>query len=163
MRSKTEEDDLLSKVVPHDLVKYGLIPELVGRVPVITTLNHLDEPALVTILSKPKNAILKQYTRLFELDGIKLEFEEDALRAVAKQAIERKTGARGLRAIMEDVLGEQMFSAPSDATIDKIVVTEQCVTEKAAPKIEHDPNKTPVSLKLPGKKVAARVRQSGAV
>ncbi|MBR5559249.1 MAG: ATP-dependent Clp protease ATP-binding subunit ClpX [Oscillospiraceae bacterium] len=160
VRSKTEEDDLLSKVVPHDLVKYGLIPELVGRVPVITTLTHLDENALVTILSQPRNAILKQYARLFELDGIKLEFEEEALRAVAKQAIERKTGARGLRAIMEDVLAEQMFEAPSDHTIDKIVVTADCVTEKAKPVITRDPAKQPVRLQLPGKKASARVRRS---
>jgi len=160
VRSKAEEDDLLAKVVPHDLVKYGLIPELVGRVPVITTLNHLDEEALVTILSQPKNAILKQYARLFELDGIQLEFEEEALRAVAKQAIERKTGARGLRAIMEDVLGEQMFKAPSDHTIEKIVVTADCVTDKAEPQISRDPAKKPVSLTLPGKKTTAKVRHS---
>ncbi len=161
VRSKQEEDDLLSKVVPHDLVKYGLIPELVGRVPVITTLNHLDEEALVTILSQPKNAILKQYARLFELDGIQLEFEEEALRAVAQKAIERKTGARGLRSIMEDALGEQMFRAPSDHTIEKIVITADCITGDGQPVITRNPAKQPVSLKLPGKKVTPR-RQSNA-
>ena len=160
VRSKTEDDQLLSKVIPQDLVKFGLIPELVGRVPVITTLEHLDEEALVTILSQPKNAMLKQYARLFELDGIDLEFEEDALRAVAKQAIERKTGARGLRSIMEDVLGDLMFTAPSDHTIEKIIVKEDCVTEKAQPTITHDPDKKPVNLKLPGKKATARRHSS---
>ena len=160
VRSKTEDDQLLSKVIPQDLVKFGLIPELVGRVPVITTLEHLDEEALVTILSQPKNAMLKQYARLFELDGIDLEFEEEALRAVAKQAIERKTGARGLRSIMEDVLGDLMFTAPSDHTIEKIIVKEDCVTEKAQPTITHDPDKKPVNLKLPGKKATARRHSS---
>jgi len=161
VRSKNEDDSLLQQVIPHDLVRYGLIPELVGRVPVITTLDNLDEEALVTILSKPKNAILKQYEKLFQLDGITLEFRDDALREVAKLAISRKTGARGLRAIMEDVLGGLMFNSPSDSTIDRIVVTADCVTSKAAPQIVRDPDKKPVKLKLPTRR-AAKPRRSTA-
>ena len=132
VRTKKEDSQLLSKVVPQDLVKFGLIPELVGRIPVITTLEHLDEDALVTILSQPKNAILKQYAHLFSLDGIKLEFEEDALRAVAKQAIERKTGARGLRAIIEDVMNDIMYEVPSRDDVTKVIITADTVNKKAS-------------------------------
>ncbi len=156
LRDKKAEETLISQVTPHDLVKYGLIPELVGRMPVITALTNLDEEALVTILSKPKNAILRQYARLFELDGIKLEFEPEALAAVAKQAIERKTGARGLRSIMEGILGKVMFDAPSNHTIDKIVISADCVAGTAQPLITYDPEKKPVKLQLKPKKSRAR-------
>ena len=139
---------LLKKVVPHDLVRYGLIPELVGRIPVIATLDPLDEEALVKILREPKNSLVKQYQRLFELDGVELEFQPEALQAVAKRAIERKTGARGLRGIMEGVLGELMFTTPSDATIDRILIGEGCVTGEGEPELHRNPLKKPVHLTL---------------
>lgn len=130
-------------------MKYGLIPELVGRIPVLTTLTDLDEPALVRILTEPKNALLKQYQRLFQLDGIHLIFEEEALEAVAKLAIQRKTGARGLRSIMEATLGRWMYEAPADATIEQIVITAACVDGKGEPVISRDPSRTPVRRSCP--------------
>ncbi|MEG1874818.1 MAG: ATP-dependent Clp protease ATP-binding subunit ClpX [Angelakisella sp.] len=140
---------LLRQVVPHDLVRYGLIPELVGRIPVISTLDPLDEQALVSILTKPRNAILRQYQKLFTLDGCQLEFEDAALRAVAKKAIELKTGARGLRSIMEGVLSSVMFEVPSDCTIERVVITEDCITGKQKPLITKNPARKAVRLALP--------------
>ena len=114
-------------VTAHDIVKYGLIPELVGRLPVIVGLNELDEDALVKILSLPKNSIEKQYKKLFEIDNIELEFTEDALKAIAKKAIERSTGARGLRSIMEEIMTDIMFELPSDKSVKKVIINENCV------------------------------------
>ncbi len=122
-----ETADLLKKVNQQDLVKYGIIPELIGRLPVIVPLDALDEDALVRILDEPKNALIKQYKCLFSADDIELEFEQGALRAIAKKAIETKTGARGLRSIVEDLLRDVMFTAPSDPTISKITITEDCI------------------------------------
>lgn len=126
VQSKQELDstDWMKEVTAHDLVKYGIIPELIGRLPVITALSGLDTDALVKILTVPKNSIVQQYKKLFELDGVELLFEEDALRAIAQQAQDQHTGARGLRGIMEDILTDLMFEAPSDPTIDKIIITE---------------------------------------
>lgn len=129
---------LMKQVLPHDLVKYGLIPELVGRLPVITSLNDLDETALVRILTEPKNALLKQYKSLFQMDGVELEFTEDALQAVAKKAIERKTGARGLRGILESVLSDLMFTLPSDPMVVKAVINADCVDRGADPYLVRD-------------------------
>ena len=120
----------MKDVTPHDLVKYGLIPELVGRIPVITALNALDEEALVRILREPKNSLLNQYKKLFDLDKVDLEFTEDALVAVAKKTLERKTGARGLRSIMEDILMPLMYRVPSDYTIEKVVITKEVVERR---------------------------------
>ena len=114
-------------------MKFGLIPEFVGRLPVIATLQDLDEDALVTILTQPKNALVKQYQRLFELEDAQLTFTDDALKAIAKRAIERKTGARGLRSIMEDILLDTMFDLPGMDSIDEVVVNEEAVTSDAAP------------------------------
>lgn len=114
-------------VTAHDIVKYGLIPELVGRLPVIVGLNELDEDALVKILSLPKNSIEKQYKKLFEIDNVELEFTEDALKAIAKKAIERSTGARGLRSIMEEIMTDIMFELPSDKSVKKVIINESCV------------------------------------
>jgi len=139
---------LLKKVEPHDLVRFGLIPELVGRIPVISTLDPLDEEALLKILTEPKNSLVKQYKKLFQLDGVEIDFDEEALREVARKAIQRKTGARGLRGIMESTLGELMFQAPSDPTIDRIRVTRECVTGEGEPEYHHDPLKKPVRLTL---------------
>ena len=126
VQSKQELDstDWMKEVTAHDLVKYGIIPELIGRLPVITALSGLDTDALVKILTVPKNSIVQQYKKLFELDGVELLFEEEALRAIAQQAQDQHTGARGLRGIMEDILTDLMFEAPSDPTIDKIIITD---------------------------------------
>ncbi len=118
---------------PEDLLKFGLIPEFVGRLPVIATLEDLDEPALVTILTEPKNALVKQYQRLFELEDVKLKFTDDALKAIAKRAIARKTGARGLRSIMEDILLDTMFDLPSAEGVEEVVVNEEAVSSDAQP------------------------------
>ncbi len=148
VRSKEElrKSDWMQDVVAHDLVKFGLIPELVGRLPVIASLKPLDEEALVSILTEPKNSIIKQYKKLFEMDNIKLRFTDEALRAIAQKAIEQETGARGLRAILEDVLGELMFTAPSDETISKITITDGCVSGLEAANIEYDHEKIIKSL-----------------
>ena len=119
----------------HDIVKYGLIPELVGRLPVIVGLDDLDEDALIKILSTPKNSIEKQYKKLFEIDGVELEFTESALKAVAKKAIERSTGARGLRAIMEETMTDIMFELPSNKDICKVVIDDNCINKGEKPKI----------------------------
>ncbi len=131
---------------PEDLLKFGLIPEFVGRLPVIATLEDLDEDALVTILTQPKNALVKQYQRLFELEDAKLTFTEDALTAIAKRAIERKTGARGLRSIMEDILLDTMFDLPGLDSVEEVVVNEEAVTSDASPLMIHsDAEKEPAS------------------
>ena len=137
VQSKQELDstDWMKEVTAHDLVKYGIIPELIGRLPVITALSGLDTDALVKILTVPKNSIVLQYKKLFELDGVELLFEEEALRAIAQQAQDQHTGARGLRGIMEDILTDLMFEAPSDPTIDKIIITEDVIKNGAAPQI----------------------------
>ena len=134
---KSKETVLNTKIYEdvssHDIVKYGLIPELVGRLPVIVGLEELDENALVEILSKPKNSITKQYTKLFEIDGVKLEFTSDALVAVAKKSIERKTGARGLRSIMEETMTEIMFEIPSNKNIEKVTINADCINKISKP------------------------------
>lgn len=137
---KNDNAELLRQVVPQDLVKFGLIPELVGRMPVITTLEALDVDALVRILAEPKNAILKQYTQLFELDGVELIFTDDALRAVARETLKRETGARGLRSVMEGLLTQLMFDIPSDPTVEKVLLTAACVTDGAQPDIVYNPD-----------------------
>lgn len=130
-----ESREVLKEVIPQDVVKFGIIPELIGRLPVITVLSPLDENALISILTEPKNSLEKQYKKLFELDGIKLEITDEAKAEIAKKAIAQKTGARGLRSIIEGLLLKPMFNAPSDNTIDKIVVTPECVTDGAEPQI----------------------------
>jgi ATP-dependent Clp protease ATP-binding subunit ClpX len=125
--------EIFTDLEPEDLLKFGLIPEFVGRLPVIATLEDLDEDALVTILTEPKNALVKQYQRLFELEDAKLSFMEDALSAIAKRAIERKTGARGLRSILEDILLDTMFELPGMENVEEVVVNEEAVNSDAAP------------------------------
>ena len=131
----------LSLLEPQDLLKFGLIPELVGRLPVITTLDLLDQEALVNIICEPKNALLKQYKKLFELDGVKLEIKPEAIRAVAQKALERKTGARGLRSIMEETLLDIMYALPSEENVTKCVITEDCVLQKAKPELSYKQKK----------------------
>ncbi|MBR1816302.1 MAG: ATP-dependent Clp protease ATP-binding subunit ClpX [Lachnospiraceae bacterium] len=134
---KENPGEILKKVLPEDYVKYGLIPEFVGRVPVSVSLDMLDEDALVRILSEPKSAICKQYMKLFELDGVDLEFEEDALREIAKEAMSRKTGARGLRSIIEKVVMDLMYEVPSNEYIEKCVITKEVVADGADPIITY--------------------------
>ena len=129
--------DLLSNLEPEDLIKFGLIPEFVGRLPVIATLEDLDEDALVRILTEPKNALTKQYGALFEMDEVRLEFREEALRAIARKAIERKTGARGLRSIMESILMDTMFDIPTASDIEEVVINEDVVNDNAPPLVVH--------------------------
>lgn len=134
--SAEAKQNLLRKVEPHDLVKFGLIPELIGRLPVITVLDSLDEDALVRVLKEPKNSIIKQYTALFRMDNVELEFTEDALRAIARKTIARKSGARGLRSVVENLLIPVMFQVPSDPTIIKVTVDEATV-EGGEPRLEY--------------------------
>lgn len=139
IREKAEQNvgKLLKDVMPQDFVKFGMIPEFIGRVPVVVTLNALDEETLIQILKEPKNSLVKQYQKLFELDGVKLEFDDDALKAIAEKALERKTGARGLRAIMESTMMDVMFDAPSDNTIQECRITRDAVEKKAQPLLVH--------------------------
>jgi len=125
--------ELFKQLEPEDLLKFGLIPEFVGRLPVIATLEDLDEEALVTILTQPKNALVKQYQRLFELEDVQLSFTDDALQSIAKRAIQRKTGARGLRSILEDILLDTMFELPGQSDVSEVVVNDEAVTAGAAP------------------------------
>jgi ATP-dependent Clp protease ATP-binding subunit ClpX len=135
LRTKFELDtrDVFAEVMPEDLMKFGLIPEFIGRLPVITSVRPLDRGALIQILTEPKNALVKQYSRLFELDGVELEFSDDALEAIADQAVKRGTGARGLRAIMEEVLQSAMYEVPSREDVGKVVITAQTVLDHVYP------------------------------
>ena len=133
-----DENELLKQVEPQDLVKYGIIPEFVGRVPVIVTLDQLDEEALARILTEPKSAIVKQYQRLFELDDVQLEFTPDALTEIARLAMERKTGARGLRAILEKTMTDIMYEVPSDEAAEKCIITADVVRGNEEPEVVHN-------------------------
>ena len=136
IKSKDEElnlGEILFDVEPQDLIKYGLIPEFVGRLPVVATLEELDEGALVQILTEPKNALTKQYEKLFDMEGSEIEFRDDALRAVARKAMDRKTGARGLRTILEQVLLDTMYDLPSMENVRKVVIDENVIVGDAKP------------------------------
>ena len=143
-----DRTELLKKVTPHDLVKFGIIPEMVGRLPVITTLDSLDKKALVRILTEPKNSLVKQYQKIFNIDGVNLQFTDGALEAIAQRAIDRKTGARGLRSIMEETLTGLMFDIPSDETVEAVVIGEDCVNGTGKPKIERNPLKKHIPLDI---------------
>lgn len=146
---ENKHKQLMKEVTPHDLVKFGLIPELVGRVPVITALNDLDENALVNILTKPKNCLADQYKKLFDLDKVDLEFTPDALTAVAELALQRKTGARGLRSIVEGVLTPLMYDVPEDYSIEKVTITRDTVMNGSEPEIVRNPDRVPVKIQIP--------------
>jgi ATP-dependent Clp protease ATP-binding subunit ClpX len=135
LHSKNQNENLYSQVLPEDLHKFGLIPEFIGRLPVVTTVAPLDQSALIDILTTPKNALVKQYQRMFVLDGVQLEFEPEALEEIAALAAVRQTGARGLRAILEEVLGPVMFEVPSSDQVDRVVITRDAVLKNAAPTI----------------------------
>lgn len=148
--SKENKDvgKLLQDIMPGDLLKFGLIPEFVGRLPVVVTLESLDKDALINILTKPKNALVKQYKKLFEMDNVQLNFTDEALNAIANEAIKRKTGARGLRSIVEETMTEIMFDIPSDETIEKVIINEECITDK----------KNPETMKLPEGEVRQQLK-----
>jgi ATP-dependent Clp protease ATP-binding subunit ClpX len=135
LHTKGDDVNLFGEVLPEDLHKFGLIPEFIGRLPVVATVTQLDQVALMDILTRPKNALIRQYQRMFEIDGVVLDFEPDALEAIADLAVLRQTGARGLRAIMEEVLGPIMFDVPSDDDVARVIVTKAAVLENAAPTI----------------------------
>lgn len=144
VESKNEKNrgDVLKHLIPDDLLKFGLIPEFIGRVPVVTTLESLDKNALKMILTQPKNALVKQYAKLLEMDDVELVFEDEAVDAIAERAIERNTGARGLRTIVEEIMQDVMFEIPSDPTIGVVTITKACVVDKAAPEITHKEKKS---------------------
>ena len=147
-KQELDKNNIMSKVIHQDLVKFGIIPELVGRIPVITALQSLDRDALIKILSEPKNAILRQYQSLFNMDDVELVFRKGALEAVADKTLENETGARGLRSIMEKILMPIMYSVPSDNTIKKVIITADCAKGKGEPVFERDPARKPVNLKV---------------
>ncbi|WP_294188007.1 ATP-dependent Clp protease ATP-binding subunit ClpX [uncultured Clostridium sp.] len=157
VNSKHNKDigKLLQDIMPGDLLKFGLIPEFVGRLPVVVTLESLDKDALMNILTKPKNALVKQYKKLFEIDNVQLNFTDEALEAIANEAIKRKTGARGLRSIVEETMTEIMFDIPSDESIEKVIINQECITEKKNPEVIKLPEGE-VRPQLKAKKVKKR-------
>lgn len=148
-KKSADTNELMKQLIPKDLIKFGLIPELVGRLPIVSTLEELSEEGLVKILTEPKNSLVKQFQALFALDGIELVFEDDALNQIAKLAIERKTGARGLRAIMEEILNPIMFDVPSNNIVNKVTITKGCVLGEEKCEFGYDPNKEEVKMYIP--------------
>ena len=144
------------QMLPQDLLKFGLIPEFVGRLPIIATLRELDRNALIDIMTKPKNALVKQYKKLLEIDGVDLEFTPDALEAIVDKAIERKTGARGLRSIMEETMRDVMYDIPSNPKIVKCTITKETVLGKEKPKVEIDENRVEKPKKVKRQKTEAK-------
>jgi len=155
------ENEILNHVQPMDLHKYGLIPELIGRLPVIVTLDSLDEDTLVNILTQPRNALTKQYQYMFELENVYLEFDEDAVRAIAQKALARETGARGLRAIVEGILMDIMYNVPSDETIERCIITRDTVENGTTPQIIYNENRMPLYRKPVPRKRQRRRNASG--
>jgi len=139
-----EFSELIEQLQPQDLLKFGLIPEFIGRLPIVAKLHQLDESALVEILTKPKNALVKQYEKLLEYDDVLVEFGEGSLQAIAQKALERKTGARGLRAIMEEIFLENMYELPSMTNVEKIIITKECITDGAKPELVYNENRVPI-------------------
>lgn len=140
-KKQQEKYKIFSEVLPHDLLKYGLIPEFIGRLPIIATLQELNRQALIEIVTKPKNALIKQYKKLLQLDDVELEFEPEALEKIVEKALERNTGARGLRSIIEEIMRDIMFDIPTNPKIEKCIITEKVVTDKAKPNIIINENK----------------------
>ena len=160
-KKNTDISKLLKQAMPQDLTKFGLIPELVGRTPVLTALEALDRDALVRILTEPKNSLVRQYKQLFSLDNVELTFEDGALEAIADKAIERKTGARGLRAILEETLGPLMYDTPSEYTIASVKITKGCVEGTEKPSFVYDTNRRPTRLQIStARRVPARRRET---
>ncbi|MGN1271185.1 MAG: ATP-dependent Clp protease ATP-binding subunit ClpX [Clostridia bacterium] len=154
-KKEVEKYKIFEQLLPQDLLKFGLIPEFVGRLPIIATLRELDKEALINIVTEPKNALTKQYKKLLELDGVELEFEKDALNTIVEKAIERNTGARGLRSIIEDIMRDIMFDIPSNPKIEKCIITKDTVEGKEGPKLIIDENKTSKRVKIKKKPIEA--------
>jgi len=159
-RNAMSASDWFAKALPQDLVHYGVIPELVGRLPVITNLLALDKETLIRILKEPKNSILKQYQKLFSLDHVELTFKEEALNAIAERTLERETGARGLRAAMEELLTPIMYTVPSDPQVEKVLITKETVTKGKAPSLTRNPDRQEVEIKIPSAKQALPKKRS---
>ncbi len=157
---KVDKYRIYEELLPQDLLKFGLIPEFVGRMPIIATLRDLDRNALIDIMTKPKNALVKQYQKLFALDGVDLEFTDDALNTIVDKAMERKTGARGLRSIMEDTMRDVMFDIPSNPKIAKCTITKQTVLEKTDPEIEIDETRTNKKIKRRNSSAAGKALEN---
>src|SRR5699024_5174828 len=147
---------VFEELLPQDLLKFGMIPEFIGRLPIIATLKELDRKALIKITTEPKNALVKQYKKLLEMDGVELEFEQEALEAIVDKAIERKTGARGLRSIIENVMRDIMFDIPSNEKIEKCIITKDTITNNAKPIIIENPNK----VKIKPQRMIAETRET---
>lgn len=159
-KKELEKYKIFEELLPQDLLKFGLIPEFVGRLPIIATLRELDREALINIVTKPKNALTKQYKKLLELDGVELEFEQEALNAIVEKAIERNTGARGLRSIIEDIMRDIMFDVPTNEKIEKCIITKETVDKKSPPKLIINENKTGNRARVKKKPVS---RQKGEI
>lgn len=154
-KKEIEKYKIFEELLPQDLLKFGLIPEFVGRLPIIATLKELDKEALINIVTEPKNALTKQYKKLLELDGVELEFESEALNSIVEKAIERNTGARGLRSIIEDIMRDIMFDIPSNPKIEKCIITKDTVEGKDGPKLVINENKTSKRIKIKKKPIEA--------
>ena len=154
-KKEIERYKIFEELLPQDLLKFGLIPEFVGRLPIIATLKELDKEALINIVTEPKNALTKQYKKLLELDGVELEFEPEALNSIVEKAIERNTGARGLRSIIEDIMRDIMFDIPSNPKIEKCIITKDTVEGKEGPKLVINENKTSKRIKIKKKPIEA--------
>ena len=149
---KEDENEILKQLLPQDLLKFGLIPEFVGRLPIIATLKELDKQALLDIITKPKNSLVKQYKKLFEIDHVDLEFEDDALDAIVDKAIERKTGARGLRSILEEIMRDIMFEIPSNPKIEKCIITKDTIKKGGKPELIINENRNLEDIERPKRK-----------
>ena len=162
IESKKEIDKykIYEQILPQDLLKFGLIPEFVGRLPIITTLKELDRETLIRIITEPKNALVKQYKKLFEYDNVELEFEKDALDLIVDKAIERNTGARGLRSIIENIMRDVMFDIPSNPNIEKCIITKETVESKAAPKLIINENKQENKKEIRKKKLIVENKET---
>ena len=147
-KKEIKKDEVFKKLLPQDLLKFGLIPEFIGRLPIIATLEELDREALIKIATEPKNALVKQYKKLLELDGVELEFTREALEAIVDKAIERKTGARGLRSIIEEIMRDIMYDIPSNPKIEKCTITKETVTDKKGPELVINDNKGIENIKI---------------
>ena len=162
VESKKEVDKykIYEQILPQDLLKFGLIPEFVGRLPIVTTLRELDRETLIRIVTEPKNALVKQYKKLFEYDHVELEFEKEALELIVDKAIERNTGARGLRSIIEDIMRDIMFDIPSNPKIEKCIITKETVKDGAAPKLIINENRENKEQVIKKKKIIANNKET---
>ena len=161
-KKELEKYKIFEELLPQDLLKFGLIPEFVGRLPIIATLRELDKDALINIVTKPKNALTKQYKKLVELDGVELEFEQEALEAIVEKAIERNTGARGLRSIIEDIMRDIMFDIPTNPKIEKCIITKETVEKKKGPELVINENKESKRVKIKKKQVKPQKQEETA-